>query len=85
MIAAHVAFFLHLILFPATRHIHLASQNRLERLLTGLLTFFVYALTIIIEFLYTEHVAVIGDGHTFHSVADGLIHKALHPGLAVEN
>ena len=85
MISAHVAHLLHLVLFPASCDIHLAAQDGLERLLTFRLPLFVYTLAIIIEFLYSEHVAMVCYRHALHPVSHSLVYEALDAGLSVEN
>ena len=68
-----------------TRHIHLTAEDRLEGFEAVFLTLFVHAVADVVKFLNAEHVAVIGDGHALHTVADGFIYKLLDTRLSVED
>ena len=45
----------------------------------------VLLLDVVVELLYAEHVAVVGDGDAAHAVGNGLVHKALYAGLSIKN
>ena len=68
-----------------TRHIHLTAEDGLERFEAVFLTLFVHAVADVVKFLNAEHVAVIGDGHALHAVADGFIYKLLDTRLTIED
>ena len=69
-----LAFLLMLGIAPA-RHIHLTSEDGFEGLQPLCLPLFVYTIYIVEKFLYTEHVSMIRDSHSTHSVLDSLIHQ----------
>ena len=84
VVATHVAMLLHLILLAVVSHIHLAAKYRFERLLTLFLEFAVHLIAIIEKLFYAEHVAMIGYGHAFHAVGNGLVDEFLHTRLSVQ-
>ena len=45
----------------------------------------VLLLDVVVELLYAEHVAVVGDGDAAHAVGNGLVYKALYAGLSIKN
>lgn len=76
---------LDLVFLVVVGHIHLASENGLERLKPLLDPFFVHDGTIIKKLLDAIHHPVIRDGHAFHAVLDSLVHKIPHLRLTVEH
>ena len=84
MIAAHVVLVFLPLLAAVAGHIHLTTENRLERLLAFLLAFLVHRLAVVGEFLNSEHVSMIGYSHTFHPVGNSLVDKPLDARLTVE-
>ena len=64
------------------RHIHLASENRLE--LGIIRQFAVHFLHVIEKFLDPEHVSVIGKRDSMHSVGNRLVYKFRNRSLAVK-
>ena len=66
------------------RHIHLAAEDGNERGQPLLLTAFVDAPYVVMKFLDTEHVAVVGDGHAPHAVANSLVHQPFDARLTVQ-
>ena len=77
MIAAVVVHLLHHVFLAASRHIHLAAENGLERLLALFLPTLIEAAHIIVEFLDAKHIAMVCDGHAAHSVGHGLVNEFL--------
>ncbi len=68
----------------ATRHIDLASENRLDGRQSGLLALLVVALGDVEELLDSEHVAVVGDGESRHIVVRSLVPEPRNLALPVE-
>ena len=85
MIAGVVAVLLHLVLLTVAGNVHLAAKDGLEGLLSVFLSVFVDFGTIVRKLLDAVHHAVVGDGHTPHTVADGLVHQVVDARLSVEN
>ena len=85
VITAHVALVLLTFFLASASHIHLASDDGFERLQPLLLPVFVDLGAIVYQFLDAEHHAVVGHGHTLHSVLDGLVHEMWNLRLAVED
>ena len=85
MIAAHIALLLDAVRLAAMSHVHLASEDRLERLLALVLQFAVNLVAVVVQLLHAKHVAVIGNGHTAHAVGHSLVYNLLHGRLSVEN
>ena len=83
VVSASVIFVLHL-LMPMTRHIHLAPENGLERLQSLFLSLSVHIMAIVMKLLDTEHITMVGNSHTLHSVGNRLIHKLLDARLSIE-
>ena len=84
MIAASVAVFLHLVLLAVSGHIHLAPEDRLKGFESFLRPFAIYPVAVVEEFLYAEHVSMVGYGHTLHSVANSLVNESRNTRLSVE-
>ena len=84
VVTAAVTVFTHLVLLAVARHIHLASEDGLERFKPFLCPFPVNAITAVEEFLYAEHVAVVGYGHTLHAVGNSLVNELRNARLSVE-
>ena len=76
MVTASVAVFLHLVFLAVAGNVHLATENRFERLESFLGSFSVYAIAVVEELLDAEHIAMVGDGHTLHSVANSLVNES---------
>ena len=73
----------HLLL--AVGHIHFATENGLEGFQSFLLALSVHLVAIVEQFLHAEHIAVVGESHAAHAVANGFVHKFLDARLSVEN
>ena len=58
-----------------TRHIHFATENGHKRWLPLLLASLVDASDIVMKFLDTKHVAMIGNRHTPHAIPDGFVYQ----------
>ena len=71
-------------LVASSCHVHLAAEDGLEGFQPFLLPSFVDLLAVVKELLYTEHVAVVGDGYAAHSVRNGLVNHPGYLGHAVE-
>ena len=85
VVSGRVAILLDLVFLVVVGHIHLASENGLERLKPLLDPFFVHDGTIIKKLLDAIHHPMIRDGHAFHAVLDSLVHKIPHLRLAVKH
>ena len=68
---------------PALGNVHLATDDGLELLLVALA--FVYLAHIVVELLYSHHVAMVGDGNTLHPVANGFVNEFFNGGLTVKD
>ena len=68
----------------ASCYIHLTSEYWLERFLTFGFSSFVHAIAIVEQFFYTEHVSVVSDSHTSHTVSNSLVNQFLHWRLSVK-
>ena len=66
-------------------HIHLATEDGLERLFTLLFEFFIHRVTVIEKLLNAEHVAMVGHGHALHAIGNSLVDKPLDARLSVED
>ena len=84
MVAAKVAIGLNHILLIVMRNIHLTTEDRLERFLTIRLELFVYSVTIVEKLLYTEHISMVGNGNTLHSVGNSLVNELTDRRLSVK-
>ena len=84
VIAAHVAMFLHLIFFTVVCHIHLATKNGFERFFAFVFAFSVYLVTIVEQLFDAEHVTMVSNSHTAHTVGHGFVYEFLHARLPVE-
>ena len=71
--------------FLSPRHIHLAPEDRLEFRLALVAELAVHLVAVVIEFLNAEHVAMVGDGHTPHTIGNGLVNQFRYARLSVEN
>ena len=85
VVSAHVALLFLLVVLCTARHIHLAAEYGLERLLALGLQLAVDFLAVVVKLLYAEHVAVVGYGHALHAVGHSLVDKFLHARLSVKN
>ena len=65
-------------------HIHLASEDGFEGFLALFFEFLVFLVAVVEQLFHSHHVAMIGDGHSPHTVADGLVDQTLYAGLSVE-
>ena len=68
----------------AARHIHLASEDRLEWLLTLFLQVLVDFVTLVEKVFHAKHIAVVSNGHAAHSVADGFLYQGLDRALTIK-
>ena len=84
VITAHVFFATPQFLGTIARHIHLATEDGLERLQPLFLPTFVDAAHVVMKFLDSEHIAVIGNGHAFHAVGYRFIYQLLNTRLAIQ-
>ena len=66
-------------------HIHLTSEDGLERLQSLFLASLVDTIAYIMEFLDAEHIAMVSDGHAFHAVGNSLVNQFLDTRLTVKN
>ena len=69
----------------AVSHVHFTAEDGFEWLQTFLLATAVHLVAVVEQFLHAEHVAVVGDGHTAHSIADSLVNQFLDARLTVED
>ena len=84
VITTEVTIRLHHILLVMVRYIHLAAKDRFEGFLAISLELFVYTITIIEKFLYTEHISMVGNGNTLHPVGNSLIDEFADGRLSVK-
>ena len=77
-----LAFFQHHV--ASACHIHLATKNGLKRFKSVFFTLFVHTVAYVVKFLNAEHVAVVGNGHTLHAIADSFVYKLFDTRLSVE-
>ena len=84
VVTAVVAHLLDLVFLAAARHIHLTTQDGLERLEPLLLALLVDTGAVVGQFLDAIHHAVVGDRHTAHAVGNGLVDQVGYLGLTVE-
>ena len=75
MVTALVFLAVLLFLPPVSGYVHLAAENGFKGFQAFLLASFVDACTVVEELLDAEHIAVVGNRHTLHTVADGLVHQ----------
>jgi hypothetical protein len=68
---------------PALGYIDFATDDGLETLVAFLA--FVYFAYIIVELFDTHHVAVVGNGYTFHPVGNGFVNEFLYGSLTIED
>ena len=72
------------VLVSAAGYIHFAAEDGLEGLQPLLLPVLVDRLAVVVQLLDAEHVAVVGECHAAHAVADGFIDHLLDGCLSVE-
>ena len=84
VIAALVLLTVLLLLRAIACYIHFAAEDGLERLLVCLGALGVHFVHNVVKLLDAEHVAVVGNGHAAHPVADGFVYKILYFRLSVE-
>ena len=84
MITAEVTIRLNHILLVVMRNIHLTTEDWLERFLAISLEFLVDSVTIVKQLLYTEHISMIGNGNTLHSVGNSLVNELTDRRLSVK-
>ena len=77
VIAAKVFLLVPQVLIATTGHIHLTTEDGLERLQAFLLALFVHIVADVMKFFNAEHVTVVGDCHAPHTVVDSLVYKFL--------
>ena len=85
VIATHIALVFLLVLLATMSHIHLATDDRLERFQSFLLSTLVDLSTIVGQFLDAKHDTMIGHCHTLHTVLDSLIDKMRNLRLTIKN
>ena len=74
VIAAKVIFRFTKILIATTGYIHLTSKNRFKGLKAIFLALFVNTIADVMKFFNAEHVSMVGNGHTLHSIANSFIY-----------
>ena len=84
VVAGVVAGVLVLVFLAAVGHIHLAPEDRLERLQPFSLALLVHRGAIVRKFLDAIHHAMVRNGHAAHAVADGFVHQVGHFRLSIE-
>ena len=85
VIAARIALLLDTVGFGAARNVHLATEDRLERLLALVFQLAVYLVAVVEQLFHAEHIAMVGDSHAAHAVSHGFVDKLFHRRLSVEN
>ena len=70
---------------PTTGHIHLTAEDWLEGFEAVFLALLVNAIADVVKFLNTKHIAMIRDGHTFHTVGNCFIYKPFDTRLSIED
>ena len=76
MVTAAVTILLHLVFLAMASHIHLATEDWFEWLKTFLGSLAVDTIAVVEELLDAKHIAVVGDSHTLHSVANSLVNES---------
>ena len=66
-------------------HIHLTSEDGLERFQSLFLPCLVDTIADIMELLNAEHVTMVSDGHALHAVGNSLVNQFLDARLSVQN
>ena len=84
MVSATVSHRVVPVLLAAVSHIHLASEDGLERLQAILRALAVHLHAVVEQLLDAIHVAVIGESHSSHAVFDGFVHQLADGSLTVE-
>ena len=85
VITAKVTIRLYHIFLVVMCHIHLTTEDRLERFLTLCFKLFINAVTVVKEFLDTKHISVIREGNTLHSISHRLIDKFADRRLSIKD
>jgi hypothetical protein len=79
-----VSMLLDLALLRAVGHIDLTTEDGFEGFLARFLQLAVLLVAHVEELFDAEHVSMIGNGHTFHTVTDSFVYQLLDAGLTVE-
>ena len=85
VMSALVALLFYLIEFTSPCHVHLASQDGLERRFACFFQFGVLLFAVVEKLFYAHHVSVIGHCHAPHAVVHGFVYKLLDACLSVKN
>ena len=75
MVTSPVAIVFVFVFFPMSCHIHLTSEDRLERLKSFFFSSTVHLIAIVEELFNAKHVAMIGHRHALHSVGHGFVYE----------
>ena len=67
------------------RDIHLAAEDGDKGVQPFLLATFVDAAYIVVKLLDAEHVTMVSDGHTPHTIGNSLVYQSLDARLAVQD
>jgi hypothetical protein len=67
-----------------TSNIHLTTKDGFEWFQSFLFPAIVDSFAIIKEFLDAKHIAVVGNGHTFHAISDSFIYEFFDTRLPVK-
>jgi hypothetical protein len=67
-----------------SRDVHLATEDGFEGFLSFLLPTLIDAAYVVVKLLDAEHIAMIGNGHTTHTVGNSLVYKPLNARLTIE-
>lgn len=65
-------------------YVHLATENGDEGVFASVLELAVFLVYVIEKFFNAEHVAVVGDGQTRHTVGDCFIYELIDGRLTIE-
>ena len=84
MVAALVFFATAQRLRTMARDIHLTAEDGLEGFKSLLLASFIDATNIVVELLDAEHVTMVSDGHTLHTIGNSLVNQSLDARLAIQ-
>ena len=84
MVATKVILSLTQTFVATTGYIHLAAENGLERFEAFFLTAFIHAITNVVKFFNTKHIAVIGNGHASHAILNSFVYKLLNTRLSIK-
>ena len=84
VVPASVPVVLVFVLLSVTCHIHLTSEDGLERFKSIFLSPSIDLVAIVEEFLYSKHVSMVSDSHSLHAVGNSLIYELGNTRLSVK-